>query len=62
MEYRVRPAADADEAEVLDLLGTALGGGPQGERTAEFFRWKHRANPFGTSPGFVAEADGRIVG
>ena len=52
----------ADEQQVLHLLGAALAGGPTGRRTAEFFRWKHRANPFGPSYGLVAEVDGAVVG
>ena len=27
----------------------------------DWFNWKHRDNPFGPSPGFLAELDGRIV-
>lgn len=58
----VRELAKDDESAVLDLLGVALAGGPTGERTQEFFDWKHRDNPFGSSPGLVAEApDGSIV-
>jgi GNAT superfamily N-acetyltransferase len=51
-----------DEDAVLRLLGAALAGGPTGRRTEEFFRWKHRDNPFGASPGLLAEADGQVVG
>lgn len=58
----VRPYVDADELEVLDLLRTAMGEGPAGGRTPEFFGWKHHRNPFGRSFMLVAEADGRIVG
>lgn len=61
-EVTVRPATDADETAILELLATALGAGPTGQRTPEFFRWKHRANPFGTSLALVAEAGGRVVG
>jgi GNAT superfamily N-acetyltransferase len=57
-----RPFADADESEVLELLGRTLGGGPAGRRPSEFFRWKHFDNPFGRSFMLLAEADGRIVG
>lgn len=32
------------------------------ERDRAFFRWKHHENPFGRSPGWVAETAGRIVG
>jgi GNAT superfamily N-acetyltransferase len=58
----IRPYQDRDEAAVLELLRAALGEGPTGRRSAEFFRWKHFANPFGSSVMLVAEADGRIVG
>jgi GNAT superfamily N-acetyltransferase len=62
-EVTVRPVdLAADEPALLELLTTALAGGPTGQRTAEFFRWKHRANPFGESPGLVAaDRDGRVV-
>lgn len=61
-ELSIRSFRDEDEARVLELLEAALGGGPAGVRTPEFFRWKHLANPFGRSYMLVAEADGRIVG
>ncbi|GAA1069833.1 hypothetical protein GCM10009665_77540 [Kitasatospora nipponensis] len=57
-----RPLTEADTPAVLELLTTALAGGPTGQRSAEFFDWKHRANPFGASPGLLAQApDGRIA-
>jgi GNAT superfamily N-acetyltransferase len=58
----IRPFAANDETDVLRLLGSTLGGGPAGQRPAEFFRWKHLDNPFGRSLMLVAEADDRIVG
>ena len=58
----VRPYREDDEEEVLALLRLCLGGGPAGERSPEFFRWKHEANPFGRSFMLVAEDAGRIVG
>jgi GNAT superfamily N-acetyltransferase len=58
----IRPFAAGDEAEVLELLGAALGGGPVGRRPPEFFRWKHLENPFGPSFMLVAEDDGRLIG
>jgi len=58
----VRPLEPDDSPAVLALLGASLAGGPTGERTAAFFRWKHLANPFGPSPALVAEAAGRLVG
>lgn len=59
----VREPVPEDEPRLLALLTASLAGGPTGERTADFFRWKHRANVFGPSPGLVAETpDGRIAG
>ena len=58
----IRPFADSDEAEVLELLGQTLGGGPAGRRPPEFFRWKHHDNPFGRSLMLLAETDGRVIG
>jgi GNAT superfamily N-acetyltransferase len=60
--FETRPFTSTDEPRVLDLLRASLGGGPAGERTAEYFRWKHLRSPFGASALFVAEADGDIVG
>jgi GNAT superfamily N-acetyltransferase len=61
-EVTVRPYRDEDALSVNELLTVSLGNGPAGERSAEFFRWKHLSNPFGRSFMLVAEADGRIVG
>jgi GNAT superfamily N-acetyltransferase len=58
----VRPYDDADEPEVLELLRGSLGGGPGGQRTPEYFRWKHVDNHFGRSFMIVAETAGRIIG
>ena len=56
-----RPATADDHPAVLDLLATSLGWS-EGEGLAEYFAWKHRANPLGPSPEWVAEVDGRIAG
>ncbi|MER5354010.1 GNAT family N-acetyltransferase [Kitasatospora sp. NPDC002551] len=62
-ELTFRPLAESDQPAVLDLLTTSLAGGPTGTRTTEFFAWKHHRNPFGASPGMVAESpDGRLAG
>ncbi|MFG2824701.1 GNAT family N-acetyltransferase [Kitasatospora sp. NPDC048365] len=54
---------EADTPAVLELLTASLAGGPTGTRSADFFTWKHRRNPFGDSPGLVAVApDGRLAG
>jgi GNAT superfamily N-acetyltransferase len=58
----IRPFSFGDEANVLELLGLTLGGGPAGRRPPEFFRWKHYDNPFGRSFMLLAEADGRVIG
>jgi GNAT superfamily N-acetyltransferase len=58
----IRPYDQADEPAVLDLLTAALGGGPSGNRSPEFFRWKHLENPFGPSLLLVAETEGKVVG
>jgi GNAT superfamily N-acetyltransferase len=61
-DYIVRPYDDADEGKVIELLDATLGAGPIGERTGEFFRWKHVANPFGHSFMLVAVSGHRIIG
>ncbi|MFN2390155.1 MAG: GNAT family N-acetyltransferase [Actinomycetota bacterium] len=61
-DISIRPYTDADEEAVVDLLHVSLGGGPGGERTASFFRWKHLDNPFGRSLMLVAEDEQGVVG
>ncbi|MGH9014427.1 MAG: GNAT family N-acetyltransferase [Acidimicrobiia bacterium] len=64
VELSIRRYADADEPAVLGLLQASLGWVPD-DLHARLFEWKHRENPFGPSPGWVA-VDGahrdRIVG
>jgi GNAT superfamily N-acetyltransferase len=62
MNLTVREYAERDEHAVLELLRAALGEGPTGNRSPEFFRWKHLMNPFGRTFMLVAEEGGRIVG
>ena len=62
LDYEFRCYQPADESQVLDLLTTCLGGGPAGDRSSEFFRWKHLQNPFGRSMMLVADSDGQVVG
>jgi GNAT superfamily N-acetyltransferase len=59
---KVRTYRNEDEPAILALLRSSLGRGPAGERTTDFFRWKHLRNPFGRSFMLVGEADGRVVG
>jgi GNAT superfamily N-acetyltransferase len=57
----VRAATPHDDDAVLELLRRSLGWQPN-DHDAEFFRWKHRENPFGVSPAWVACVDDQIVG
>jgi GNAT superfamily N-acetyltransferase len=59
--FEVRAHEEADEPAVLDLLATSLDWVPD-DRNAQFFAWKHRDNPFGPSPAWVATDGGRIIG
>jgi glycosyltransferase involved in cell wall biosynthesis len=59
----LRVATEADEPQILQLLGRSLGWDDP-DRFAEFFHWKHALNAFGPSPMWLVEdtnADGRIV-
>jgi hypothetical protein len=58
----VRSYEDGDEPAILELLERALGAGPGGWRSPDFFRWKHDRNPFGRSVMLVAELEGQLVG
>ncbi len=58
----LRPVEPRDEAAVVDLLNGALGQGPTGMISSDFYRWKHWSSPFGPSPGLLAESDGKVVG
>lgn len=57
----LRAATPADDPSVVALLCRTLGWSDD-ERHHELFSWKHRTNPFGPSPGWVAEGDEGIVG
>ena len=46
---------------MVRLLTSALGW-EDDERHTELFRWKHRSNPFGPSPAWLAEDDEGVVG
>jgi hypothetical protein len=60
-DIAVRRATDDDRPAVLALLADSLGWG-RDDTNASYFDWKHRQNPFGESPAWVA-VDGRdIVG
>jgi GNAT superfamily N-acetyltransferase len=59
-EIAIRRARPDDEDEIVALLVDVMRRSPQ-EPNREFYRWKHQQNPFGESPAWVAEMDGRIV-
>lgn len=60
-EIVVRRMDPSDGQQVLALLSVALGWRPEDPNDA-FFDWKHRENPFGESPCWVASVESEIVG
>jgi hypothetical protein len=60
-EPLVRRAGPSDRSAILDLAAAALGW-RAGEPNEALFAWKHEQNPFGPSPAWVAEVDGRLAG
>jgi GNAT superfamily N-acetyltransferase len=57
----VRAATPADDEQVLDLVRTSLGWSPS-DPDEQLFRWKHRENPAGVSPAWIALDGDRVVG
>lgn len=57
----VRAADPADDPAVVPMLRAALGKDDDPHYEA-FLLWKHRENPFGSSPAWVALHEGRVVG
>ncbi|WP_226996273.1 GNAT family N-acetyltransferase [Tessaracoccus flavus] len=60
-DLEVRRATPDDDGEVIPLLQAALKKDEDPHYRA-FLEWKHRQNPFGVSPAWVALHEGRIVG
>jgi GNAT superfamily N-acetyltransferase len=63
--FQVRAYEPKDEPQVLEVLGAAFGGWPDGVSgvtPSEFFRWKHLAGPFGPSSVLVIEAEDEVIG
>ena len=60
-DITVRSATTADDGAVLALLRDTLGKRPE-DPYETFFHWKHRENPFGRSPAWLAEHEHRVVG
>jgi GNAT superfamily N-acetyltransferase len=57
----IRASADDDLPDILALLRVCLGWADD-PRYEALFEWKHRDNPFGVSPAWVAVDGQRIVG
>lgn len=60
-DITIRRATEADLPAIIAVGADALGW-RSGEPNEALFRWKHVENPFGASPIWVAEVDGRIAG
>ena len=59
--YEVRRFEDADWPAVLDLMRLSLGW-RDGDPNEALFPWKHRDNPFGPSPAWVAVERDQVIG
>lgn len=60
-EIAIRAGTDRDIPAVIALMKSALGEGKI-PRTSEFWMWKHRHNPFGASPMWLAFSKHELVG
>ncbi len=60
-DLEIRPAVPADDGAVVPMLRAVLGKVDDPHYDA-FLHWKHRENPFGASPAWVARHRGRVVG
>ena len=60
-DITIRRATEDDLDRIIEVGAAALGW-KSGEPNEELFRWKHLDNPFGASPIWLAEADGRLAG
>lgn len=61
-ECQLVPYGASREQEIVALLNLCLGPKLAGQRTEEYWSWKHERNPFGPSIMLLAESDGRLVG
>ena len=55
----MRPAVDGDDEAIAACIGAAFPDNPKSR--VDVLRWQYRQNPFGASPSWVWEDDGRIV-
>jgi predicted N-acetyltransferase YhbS len=61
LDFTVRRATPEDDEGIVRLLSRTLGW-EDDPRHRALFEWKHRSNPFGSSPGWVAEDDEGLIG
>ena len=59
-EVVLRPAVPADDPSIAACIAAAFPDNPKG--LLDVLRWQYRENPFGATPGWVWEDEGRIVG
>lgn len=57
----IRKGTDSDLEEIISLLKVSLGE-DRIPKSEALWNWKHQQNPFGTSPVWVAESAGKIIG
>ena len=57
----IRDAQPDDDDAVVHLLASSLGWVPD-DQHRRFLEWKHRENPFGSSPAWVAVDGDRVIG
>ncbi|WP_296623695.1 GNAT family N-acetyltransferase [Marivirga sp.] len=57
----IRPAKKSDVTNIVQLLKSSLGESLMPKSEA-YWQWKHINNPFGASPVWVAEEEGKLIG
>jgi GNAT superfamily N-acetyltransferase len=60
-QIELRPVEPGDGPAVMQLLAESLGW-DETDAFESFFDWKHRQNPFGPSPAWIAVDGDRVVG
>lgn len=60
-DLEIRRSEPSDDPAIMTLMREALGWRAE-DPNESLFEWKHRQNPFGPSPAWVALHDGRVVG
>ncbi len=60
-DFTIRAATEEDDTAIVELLCQSLGW-ENDDRHRALFTWKHRTNPVGPSPGWVAVDDQGVIG